>query len=97
MTPLERFNAWLKGDKVRYPNQSGVAPGKSYVLVRTILLQLGHDQAEIDRAIRQISHWLIANEGSQKANKQLWGKFLLNWLKPNDWNNGGRLAPSNFD
>ena len=87
MTPLERFNAWLKGDK---------APGMTYDRSAELAKGLGLEQTDIDKAIAQIGFWLAKNETQKRANKQLWGKFLLNWLKPNDWNNGGRLAPSDF-
>lgn len=96
MTHLNRFEAWLQGSKVQYPNQSGVAPGKSYGLVKVISLQLGHSQSDIDRAISQIRHWLAKNEHTGKANKRLWGKFFLTWLTPKS-SRQGRLEPSNFD
>ncbi len=88
MTPLNRFNAWIAGSK---------APGMTYKRSVELAKGLGLDQTDIDKAIAQIGFWLAKNETQKRANKQLWGKFLLNWLTPNDWNNAGRLAPSNFD
>lgn len=97
MTPLKRFNAWLQGSKVQYPNQSGVAPGITYDRAWDLAMQLGHRPKRLYDAVNEIRHWLAKNEHTGKANKTLWGKFFLNWLTPNNWNNGGRLEPSNFD
>jgi len=88
MTPLERFNAWVAG---------GEAPGMTYKRAVELARGLGDSQDKIDRSVKQIGYWLAKNETEKKANKKLWGKFLLNWLGIQTGWQPGRLEPSNFD
>ncbi len=88
MTHLERFNAWLKGEK---------APGMTYKKSVELAKGLGLEQTDMDIAIAQIGFWLAKNEHTGKANKRLWGKFFLTWLTPKSSRQTGRLEPSDFN
>lgn len=88
MTPLERFNAWIAGSKVS---------GMTYKRAAELARGLGQSQIDIDCALAQIGFWLAKNETQKRANKRLWGKFFLNWLKPKSSRQTGRLEPSDFN
>lgn len=85
MTPLERFNAWELG------HGKGMTHSRAWQLAN----DLGHSDETIIKVMIQIRHWLAINENNKKANKKLWGKFFLNWLKPKSCQQG-RLEPSDF-
>lgn len=90
MTPLDRFNAWSEG-------RGGAGSGMTYGRAWQLANDLGHSDEDIIKAMIQIKHWLAANENTGKANKRLWGKFFLNWLKNGSYRQqSGRLAPSTF-
>lgn len=89
MTPLERFNAWLKEKE---PDRFGQS-------LTTILIkaeELGHSVQDVLIACKEICYWLARNENTKKANKRKWGSFILNWLKPKSNQQTGRLEPSDF-
>lgn len=90
MTPLDRFNAWLKRTE---PDQYGYTP----IIVLRKAVELGHTQNEVVGAIQVMRHWLSINENNRKANKKHWAKFILNWLKPKSYQSAGRLEPSDFN
>ena len=90
-TALENFNEWLASKEVDRFGQS----------IQTVLIkagELGHSEQEVRDACRQIRYWLTANEGTKKVNKLKWGSFILNWLRPKNYQRrGGRLTPSRFE
>ena len=88
MTHLERFDAWRYGVSI-----SGMTYGRMLILA----LELGHSHEDILKVENEIRHWLAKNEDTGKANKRLWGKFLLNWLTPKSSRQTGRLEPSDFN
>lgn len=90
MTHLERYDNWVKG---------GEAPGMSYERFLELAKGLGHSQKDIDRVVTEIRHWLASREQQKRANKRLFGRFSLNWLKNSHQNSywqTGRLEPSDF-
>lgn len=91
MTALKRFNEWLASKEAdRY--------GLNIEIVVQRAELLGYSREEVRAKVRELQHWLVANEGSPKVNKKTWGRFILKNLAPKTFNRqSARLVPSKFE
>lgn len=91
MAAVEKFNEWLKSKE---PDRYGLTI--EIVIQRAELL--GYSRDDVRQKVKELRHWLIANEGSSRVNKKTWGKFILRNLAPKTYNRqSARLTPSRFE
>ncbi len=74
MLPLDNYKKWCA-----LPDK----PLKETVAAHISVY--GTSREIIADKLKAMETWLIANAHTKKANKRNWHKFVLNWLKPRDW------------
>ena len=74
MTPLDRYIEWKTANADRFQEACDF-----------IQSRYGTTRPDIMRSLKALEVWLEANGTTKKANKRDWYKFVLNWLKPRDW------------